>query len=64
MDLLKYKIVEVNISAIKNGDTILHTDKKVYTVNNCNIKRGFMGITLFGDSYKMGNTLVKKIKTL
>ena len=47
MDLSKYKIVDVHISTIKNGDTILHTDNLITTVNNCNIKRGFMGITLF-----------------
>jgi hypothetical protein len=28
MDLSKYKIVEVHISTIKNGDTILHTNNK------------------------------------
>ncbi len=61
MDLSKYKISEVHISTIKNGDTILHTDNLITTVNNCNIKNGFMGITLFGDSYKMGSVLVKKI---
>ena len=61
MDLSKYKIVEVHISTIKNGDTILHTDNLITTVNNNNIKRGFMGITLFGDSYKIGTIPVKKI---
>jgi hypothetical protein len=61
MDLSKYKIVEVHISTIKNGDTILHTDHLIHTVNNSNIKRGFLGITLFGDSYNLGTILVKKI---
>ena len=57
----KSKIIEVHISTIKNGDTILHTDNKITTVCNNNIKRGFCGITLFGDSYNMGKISVKKI---
>lgn len=61
MDLSKYKIVEVHISTIKSGDTILHTDNKITTVCNNNIKTGFCGITLFGDSYMNGNIQVKKI---
>lgn len=61
MDLSKYKIVEVHISTIKHGDTILHTENKITTVCNNNIKRGFFGITLFGDSYNLGTVLVKKI---
>lgn len=61
MDLSKFKIVEVHISTIKSGDTILHTDNKITTVCNNNIKKGFCGITLFGDSYRIGTLLVKKI---
>jgi hypothetical protein len=61
MDLSKYKIVDVHISSIKSGDTILHTDNKITTVCNNNIKSGFCGITLFGDSYRSGTIQVKKI---
>ena len=61
MDLSKYKIIEVHISTIKGGATILHTDNKITTVCNNNIKRGFCGITLFGDPYRSGTILVKKI---
>lgn len=61
MDLSKFKIIEVHISTIKSGDTILHTDNKITTVCNNNIKKGFCGITLFGDSYKSGYLKVKKI---
>lgn len=61
VDLSKYRVVEVHISTIKNGDTILHTDNKITTVCNNNIKTGFCGITLFGDSYRSGRLLVKKI---
>ena len=63
MDLPKnMKIVEVHISTIKNGDTIIFTDSKLTTVGNKNIKNGFCGITLFGDSYRSGTVKVKKIE--
>lgn len=61
MDLSKYIIEQVHISTIKSGDTILHSDNKITTVCNNNIKRGFCGITLFGDSYRSGTILIKKI---
>jgi len=61
MDLSKYKIEEVHISTIKSGDTIIFNDGKITTVCNNNIKRGFFGITLFGDPYRSGTILVKKI---
>lgn len=55
--------VEVHISQIRPGDTILHTDGNIRTVCRCNIKRdSFMGISLFGDTYKLGTILVKKLK--
>lgn len=58
------KIREVHISTICAGDTILH-DHSVRTVTNSNIKRSdFMGITIFGDSYKLGTVLVKIIIAL
>lgn len=53
-------IVEVHISTIRIGDTIEHNGE-LHTVGRNNIKRGFMGKTLFGDSYRMGRTLVKKV---
>lgn len=52
--------VKVHISEIKSGDTILH-EGKMQTVCNSNIKHGFMGISIFGDSYNLGNKLVTKI---
>lgn len=54
-------IEKVHISTIKNGDVILHLDGNVRTVNNCNIKTGFLGLTIFGDSYKLGTVLVSKL---
>lgn len=53
---------KVHISTIKIGDTILH-DGEVRTVGGNNIKHsGFMGISLFGDSYNLGYKLVTKIE--
>ena len=57
----KYKIEEVHISTIKQGYTILHIDNLIYTVSENWIKKGFMGVTLYGDSYNLGTILVKKI---
>ena len=57
-----YNISEVHISRIRVGDTILHTDGKIRTVSSTNIKSNpFHGITLFGDSYKLGYQKVKRI---
>lgn len=54
--------VEVHISTIRSGDTILHTDGKVRTVCRNNItKDKFMRISLFGDSYRLGTLPVKKL---
>ncbi len=56
-----YIVHEVHISQIRKWDTILHTDGLIRTVGN-NIKRNdFFGYTLFGDSYKLGQILVKKL---
>lgn len=62
---MNYKVEEVHISTIQAGDTILHTDGLIRTVGNMNIRHGsFMGITLFGDSYRLGNTLVKRLRII
>ena len=55
------RIKEVHISEIKRGDTILHVDGEARTICDSNIKKGFCGKTLFGDSYRGGSLLVKKI---
>ncbi len=58
------KIELVDISTIRAGDTIVH-DGKLRTVCNNNIQYcSFMGITLFGDSYKSGHTKVKLVANL
>lgn len=55
------KLEPVHISQISAGDTIEHYGK-ITTVSANNIKRGgFLGITLFGDSYNLGTKAVNKV---
>lgn len=54
MNIQGYETRKVHISTIKHGDTILHVDGKISTVGRNNIRRGFCGITIFGDSYNLG----------
>ena len=46
-----------HISEVRPGDTIVHMGV-MRTVCKKDIRRGFMGLTIFGDSYRMGNVLV------
>lgn len=56
------KIVEVHISTISIGDSIICTDGFERTVGKGNIKRdGFMGISIFGDTYKLGILPIQKV---
>jgi hypothetical protein len=56
-----YDIQEVHISTINGGDTVMHNGE-MKTVSFNNIKKdSFMGTSIFGDSYKLGTTKVKKI---
>jgi hypothetical protein len=58
---MNYTIENVNISTISAGDTIEHCGE-IVTVGKNNIKYcNFMGYTIFGDSYKLGYQLVKKV---
>lgn len=50
---MNYTIIKKHISEIGNGDAIMHNEK-IMTVCNKDIKRGFHGITIFGDSYRSG----------
>ncbi len=62
---MDYEVEEVHISTIQAGDTILHTDGLIRTVCNVNIRYSFfMGITLFGDSYRLGNIFVKRLRII
>lgn len=54
-----YETVKTHIDMIRSGDTVLHNGE-LRTVCNSDIKRGgFMGTTLFGDSYRLGNAPVQ-----
>ncbi len=60
-ELDSMKTSEVHISTIKPGDTIIHNGV-LTTVSASNIKSGgFLGTTLFGDSYSAGHKKVKKV---
>ena len=66
--ITNYETKEVHISTIRPGDTILHRDylaaKEVLcTVCKSNIKKddGFMGMSIFGDSYHSGHKKVKLV---
>jgi hypothetical protein len=61
---MSYDIQLTNKEDIKIGDTILCNDGKLRTVCRNNITRGFMGLCLFGDSYRLGCEEVKKIINL
>jgi len=56
------KIEEVHISLIQSGDTVEHEGEMV-TVSGNNIGScSFMGKSIFGDSYRSGRKLVKRIR--
>jgi hypothetical protein len=56
-------VVLVHKDRIVAGDTIVCPDGKERTVCQSNIRySSFMGITIFGDSYHGGHTLVPKIQ--
>jgi uncharacterized radical SAM superfamily Fe-S cluster-containing enzyme len=57
---MKYEIKPTHISDIKQGDTVM-INGEMRTVGNNNIKNGFMGVTLFGDSYRLGREHVQKV---
>ena len=58
------KTMKVDILTIKSGDTIVHNGN-VVTVNAKDIHRDlFMGRTLFGDSYHLGQKPVVKVVDL
>lgn len=54
------EVKEVHISEIRQGDTIHHNGEDV-TVCGTDIKSGFCGITIFGDSYHSGYKKVLKV---
>ena len=57
--MIKYTTTPTHISLIRNGDTA-EVDGSLKTVSRGDIKRGFMGITLWGDSYRLGTIPVQR----
>ncbi|QNV69380.1 hypothetical protein F7661_28080 (plasmid) [Pseudomonas sp. CFA] len=56
--MTNYDTVNTHINTVRAGDTVLHNGE-LRTVCNSDIKRrGFMGTTLFGDSYRSGTVPV------
>ena len=47
-----------HISQVRAGDTVRHNGKEM-TVCNKDLKRGFCGLTMFGDSYRLGTRPVE-----
>lgn len=58
---MQYTIEHVQISAIQPGDTVMHYGNMKTVCRNNIGKDAFMGVTLFGDCYKMGHKLVQKV---
>lgn len=55
------KITEVHISKIKVGDTVIHHGQQRTVCARAFTYDSFVGVLLWGDSYNMGNILVKRI---
>ena len=54
--------IAVDIQDIKIGDTTIDNDDKIKLVSQGNLKYDkFMGLTLFGDCYKLGMQKVRKL---
>ena len=61
-DLSLNETEDVHISQIKSGDTVIHNGE-IKTVSGTDLKSDkFMGTSLFGDTYNIGNKLVKRVK--
>ena len=57
---MNHIVIPTHVDLIHPGDTVL-IDGHLKTVSPSNIKRGFMGTTLWGDSYKLGTLLVRRV---
>lgn len=61
---MSYDIQLVDKMDIRIGDTILCNDENMRTVCRNNITYGFMGLCIFGDSYRLRKEKVKKVVNL
>ncbi len=57
---MNYTIHPTHISLIRPGDTI-EVDGELFTVNADDFNKGFMGLTLRGDSYRCGTVPVSRV---
>lgn len=57
---MNYTIHPTHISSIRPGDTI-EVNGTLHTVGRDNLKSGFMGLTLRGDSYRLGTVPVLRV---
>lgn len=53
-------IEKINIASLMAGDTICHNNKEM-TVCKKDIRRGFCGLTVFGDSYRLGTIPILRV---
>ena len=61
MSAHNFREVACYISDLRIGDTVLHAGR-VATVGRENLKRDqFMGVTLYGDSYRIGRLPVVRL---
>ena len=56
---MTYVVTPTHINLIRPGDTI-EVDGHLKTVSPGAIGKGFMGKTLWGDSYRLGTLLVRR----
>lgn len=59
--MMIYQIKLADKTEIKAGDTILCDDGNIRTVCKTDFTTGFMGLCIFGNSYKLGYEKVKKV---
>ena len=52
---------EVHISRIMPGDTIYHNGKEMTVCKKDITRDDFMGISIFGDCYRLGTTPVLRV---
>ena len=57
---MTHTVTPTHIDLIRPGDTVL-IDGHLKTVCSNDLKRGFVGTTLWGDSYKLGTVPVQRV---
>ena len=56
---MNHIVIPTHVDLIHPGDTVL-IDGHLKTVSPGSIKKGFMGTTLWGDSYRLGTLPVRR----